>query len=41
MGAAGRRHVEANYDVNVLNDQLVELYESVLGSGNVNSISSG
>lgn len=41
MGAAGRRHVEANYDVNVLNDQLVVLYESVLGPGNVNSIGSG
>jgi colanic acid/amylovoran biosynthesis glycosyltransferase len=27
MGRAGRAHVEANYDMNKLNDQLVELYQ--------------
>jgi colanic acid/amylovoran biosynthesis glycosyltransferase len=30
MGRAGRAHVEANYDINKLNDQLVELYEQIL-----------
>jgi len=26
MGRAGRAHVEANYDINKLNDQLVKVY---------------
>jgi colanic acid/amylovoran biosynthesis glycosyltransferase len=30
MGAAGRRHVEQHFDVDKLNDQLVEIYQQVL-----------
>ncbi len=30
MGRAGRAHVEANYDINKLNDRLVEIYRNLL-----------
>jgi len=30
MGRAGRAHVEANYDINKLNDRLVEIYRELL-----------
>jgi len=30
MGRAGRAYVEANYDINKLNDRLVEIYKEVL-----------
>jgi colanic acid/amylovoran biosynthesis glycosyltransferase len=30
MGRAGRAFVEANYDINKLNDRLVEIYEQLL-----------
>ena len=30
MGRAGRAHVEANYDINNLNDRLVEIYQELL-----------
>jgi colanic acid/amylovoran biosynthesis glycosyltransferase len=30
MGRAGRAHVEANYDINKLNDRLVEIYQELL-----------
>jgi colanic acid/amylovoran biosynthesis glycosyltransferase len=30
MGRAGRAHVEANYDINKLNDRLVEIYRKLL-----------
>ena len=30
MGRAGRAHVEAQYDINKLNDQLVEIYQKLL-----------
>ena len=30
MGRAGRAHVEANYDINKLNDRLVEIYQKLL-----------
>jgi len=32
MGRAGRKHVEANYDIGKLNDRLVEIYEKLLDS---------
>ena len=32
MGRAGRAHVEANYDIEKLNDRLVAIYEQVLSS---------
>lgn len=35
MGAAGRRHVEAHFDNNKLNDQLVTIYQQVLGKERV------
>lgn len=30
MGRAGRAHVEANYNINKLNDRLVEIYKELL-----------
>jgi len=30
MGLAGRKFVEANHDINKLNDRLVEIYEQLL-----------
>ena len=30
MGRAGRAHVKANYDINKLNDCLVEIYRELL-----------
>ena len=30
MGRAGRAYVEANYDINKLNDRLVEIYRELL-----------
>lgn len=30
MGRAGRTHVEANYDIDKLNDRLVEIYQELL-----------
>lgn len=30
MGRAGRAHVEKNYDINKLNDRLIEIYQQVL-----------
>jgi len=37
LGGAGRAHVEAHYDINKLNDRLVEIYQELLdgkvGSG--------
>ena len=30
MGRAGRAYVEANYDINKLNDRLVEIYQQLL-----------
>jgi colanic acid/amylovoran biosynthesis glycosyltransferase len=35
MGRAGCAHVKANYDINKLNDQLVELYEQILPGRNL------
>ena len=37
MGSAGRKQVEAKYDMNKLNDELVEIYERML-STNLNKI---
>ena len=36
IGRAGRAHVEANYDINKLNDRLVEIYKELL-DGTINS----
>ena len=33
MGRVGRKHIEENYDVNVLNDKLVELYKELTKDG--------
>jgi colanic acid/amylovoran biosynthesis glycosyltransferase len=30
MGRAGRKNVEEHYDINKLNDQLVEVYQKLL-----------
>jgi len=30
MGPAGRAYVEANYDIDKLNDRLVEIYQELL-----------
>jgi len=30
MGRAGRAHVEANYDINKLNNRLVKIYQGFL-----------
>lgn len=35
MGRAGYAHVKANYDINKLNDQLVELYEQIFPGNNL------
>jgi colanic acid/amylovoran biosynthesis glycosyltransferase len=35
MGRAGCAHVKANYDINKLNEQLVELYEQILPGRNL------
>lgn len=37
MGSAGRSYVEANYDINKLNDRLVEIYGQLLKDSKVNS----
>jgi len=37
MGQLGRAHVEANYDINKLNDRLVEIYQGLLRNGRVSS----
>jgi colanic acid/amylovoran biosynthesis glycosyltransferase len=31
MGAAGRRHIERTFDIEMLNDELVGLYEDLIG----------
>lgn len=36
MGSAGRAYVEANYDINKLNDRLVEIYGQLLKDSKVN-----
>jgi len=37
MGRAGRAHVEANYNIDKLNDRLVEIYQELLEDGKMGS----
>lgn len=32
---AGRAYIEANYDINKLNDRLVEIYQELLEKGRI------
>ena len=37
MGRASRAYVEANYDIDKLNDRLVTIYQELLKNGRINS----